>query len=246
MSELAHLIDQADRVAVFTGAGVSTLCGIPDFRGPDGIYQKMDGDRIFSIQQFEADPSFYYENAKDFIYGMGDHEPGIVHTVCAELGRRGKVTGIITQNIYMLHQRAASPERFEVQGSPIMHTCRQCRAQVSYEAVLPEARAGKVPHCEACGGVMKPDITFFGEMLPDGALEAAFQLAAEADLTLVLGSSLVVQPAASVPLATARAGGILAVVNLDPTPLDDLAAYRGTDLADEFGTLASHFGVQSP
>mgnify|MGYP001821510604 FL=1 len=243
MSTLAHLIDQADRVAVFTGAGVSTLCGIPDFRGPEGIYRKMDGDRIFSIQQFEADPTFYYRNAADFIYGMADHEPGIVHTVCAELGRRGKVAGIITQNIDMLHQRAGSPEVIEVHGSPITHTCRSCRAQVPFEAVLPEARAGRVPRCEACDGVMKPDITFFGEMLPEGALEAAFALASEADLTLVLGSSLVVQPAASVPLATARAGGKLALVNHDPTPLDDLAVYRGTDLAAEFATLAIHFGV---
>ena len=93
---------------------------------------------------------------------------------------------------------------------------------------------------------MKPDITFFGEMLPEGALEAAFELAAAADLMLVLGSSLVVQPAASVPLATAQAGGRLAVVNRDPTHLDDLAAYRGADMATEFKALAAHFGVNSP
>jgi NAD-dependent deacetylase len=243
MNALSRMIEESPRTAVFTGAGVSTLCGIPDFRGPEGLYRKMDGDRIFSLDEFDRDPSFYYRHAADFIYGMGEVAPGIVHTVCAELGRRGLVAGVVTQNIDMLHQKAGSPAVIEVHGSPITHTCRGCRARVSFEDVLPAARAGRVPYCEACGGVMKPDITFFGEMLPEGALEAAFELAASADLMLVLGSSLVVQPAASVPLATARAGGRLAVVNRDPTPLDDLAAYRGEDLAREFAALAAHFGV---
>jgi len=85
MNELAELIMESSSVAVFTGAGVSTLSGIPDFRGPQGIYRTMDADRIFSIQQFDADPSFYYHHSRDFIYGLGDFDPGIVHRVCAEL-----------------------------------------------------------------------------------------------------------------------------------------------------------------
>jgi len=243
MNELAEMIETAEKVAVFTGAGVSTLCGIPDFRGPQGIYRFMDADRIFSIEEFDRDPSFYYHHAQDFIYGLGEFEPGIVHKVCAELGRRGKVTGVITQNIDMLHQKAGSPEVIELHGSPLFHSCRKCRLQTTFEAVAPVASKGKVPRCTACDGVVKPDITFFGEMLPAGALDGAFQMASEADLMLVLGSSLVVQPAASVPLATAQAGGQVAVVNLDPTPLDDLATFSSTDLALEFDALALHFGV---
>jgi NAD-dependent deacetylase len=243
MNELAKMIEAAPVVAVFTGAGVSTLCGIPDFRGPQGIYRTMDADRIFSIEQFDRDPTFYYRHAQDFIYGLGEFEPGIVHTVCAELGRRGKVAGVITQNIDMLHQKAGSPEVIELHGSPLFHTCQKCGLQTTFEAVAPVASTGEVPRCTACDGVVKPDITFFGEMLPGGALEGAFALAAQADLMLVLGSSLVVQPAASVPLATTRAGGKVAVVNLDPTPLDDLAAFLSGDLASEFDALARHFGV---
>jgi len=243
MNELAELIMESSSVAVFTGAGVSTLSGIPDFRGPQGIYRTMDADRIFSIQQFDADPSFYYHHSRDFIYGLGDFDPGIVHRVCAELERRGLVSGIITQNIDMLHQRAGSPAVIELHGSPEFHTCRSCSLQTTFEVVAPLVRSGEIPRCAACDGVVKPDITFFGEMLPEGALEAGFALAAQADLMLVLGSSLVVQPAASVPLATVQAGGRLAVVNLDSTPLDDLADYRGRDLAREFEALAGHFGV---
>jgi len=245
MSDLATLIRDSERVAVFTGAGVSTLCGIPDFRGPEGIYRRMDGDRIFSLREFDADPSFYYRHAREFIYGMADRRPGIVHLVCAELGRRGRVTGVVTQNIDMLHQRAGSPVVVEVHGSPATHTCRGCGGRVPLDEVLPAARAGRVPRCRTCGGVLKPDITFFGEMLPDGALETAFELAARADLMLVLGSSLVVQPAASIPLATVHAGGRVAVVNRDPTSLDPVACYRGGDLAAEFAVLAAEFGVQS-
>ena len=146
MNELAQLIEESPRVAVFTGAGVSTLCGIPDFRGPDGLYQRLDGDRIFSLDQFDADPTFYYRHAAEFIYGMGEKEPGIVHTVCAELGRRGAVGGVVTQNIDMLHQKAGSPGVIEVHGSPITHTCRVCGARVGFADVLAEARAGRVPY----------------------------------------------------------------------------------------------------
>ncbi len=245
MSELAKLMENAESVAVFTGAGVSTLCGIPDFRGPQGIYKHVDPDRIFGLDQFRSDPGYYYEHARDFIYTFQDRQPGLVHTVCADLESTGLIRGVITQNIDMLHQRAGSRNVIELHGSPEIHTCLQCGWQTAFEVVAPVVQAGGLPRCDVCGGVVKPDITFFGEMLPAGALEEAFALAASVDLMLVLGSSLVVQPAASVPLATLETGGRLAIVNLGATPLDSHAEGCWDDLETEFLAVARHFGLDT-
>jgi NAD-dependent deacetylase len=243
MSELAKLMENAGSIAVFTGAGVSTLCGIPDFRGPKGIYQHLDADRIFGLDQFRLDPGFYYEHARNFIYTLQDRQPGLVHTVCADLESKGLIRGVITQNIDMLHQRAGSRNVIELHGSPEIHTCLECRRKTTFDKVAPTVQAGRLPCCEECGAVVKPDITFFGEMLPTGALEEAFSLAGSVDLLLVLGSSLVVQPAASVPLATLESGGRLAIVNLGATPLDSHVVGRWEDLETEFLALARHFSL---
>jgi NAD-dependent deacetylase len=230
-------------VAVFTGAGVSTLCGIPDFRGPQGVYKTLDADRIFGLDQFRQDPRFYYENARDFIYNLQDRRPGIVHQVCAELEAAGNVRGVITQNIDMLHQRAGSVNVTELHGSPTVHYCLECGWETTFEAVAPVVQDGRLPACGRCSAVVKPAITFFGEMLPEGALDRAFSLAASVDLMVVLGSSLVVQPAASVPVATLESGGRLAIVNLGATPLDSYATGRWDDLESEFQALAGYFDL---
>ncbi|MEN8005936.1 MAG: Sir2 family NAD-dependent protein deacetylase [Candidatus Krumholzibacteriota bacterium] len=244
MLKLVEMIESADSIAVFTGAGVSTLSGIPDFRGPQGIYRQLDADRIFGLDQFLRDPGYYYEHARDFIYNLDQRRPSIVHTVCAALESRGLIRGVATQNIDMLHQKAGSRNVIELHGSPARHSCLGCGHRIAFEQVVPEVRAGRLPVCDRCGGVFKPDITFFGEMLPAGALENAIALAGSVDLLLVLGSSLVVQPAASVPLATLETGGRLAIVNLGETPLDSRAAGRWEDLATEFLELARHFGLE--
>jgi NAD-dependent deacetylase len=241
MSDLAKMIESAGSTAVFTGAGVSTLCGIPDFRGPNGIYKHLDADRIFGLDQFLADPGFYYRHSRDFIYSLQDHQPGLVHEVCADLEARGLIRGVITQNIDMLHQRAGSRDVIELHGSPATHTCLGCGGQTDFDRVAPVVKVGNIPRCEDCGQVVKPDVTFFGEMLPEGALEAAFALAGSVNLLLVLGSSLVVQPAASVPLATLENGGRLAIVNLGATPLDRHASGRWDDLETVFRDVARHF-----
>lgn len=236
-ADLAAMLQEAASAVVFTGAGVSTLSGIPDFRGPDGLYRQMDADRIFALSAFHEDPSFFYGHARDFIYGLDDHEPSLVHRSCARWEAEGRLRGIVTQNIDMLHGRAGSRSVVELHGSPSRHTCLGCGAAADYADVAPRARRGLVPFCSGCGGVYKPDITFFGEMLPAGALETAGAWAAEADLMLVLGSSLLVQPAGSLPMVTVRAGGRLAIVNGEPTPCDRHAAWRGDDLATVFGAL---------
>jgi NAD-dependent deacetylase len=239
MDALLDLWRRSRRTLVFSGAGVSTLSGIPDFRGPQGVYRQVGGAHVFDLAVFQRDPALFFTHGRDLVYGAAEHTPSLVHTECARLEAAGRVAAVVTQNIDMLHQRAGSRRVIELHGSPATHTCQSCGRQYGLDWARPRVHAQGVPRCEACGGVVKPDVTFFGEMLPAGALEAAFAEAAAADLTLVLGSSLVVQPAASVPLATVEAGGQLVIVNREPTPLDDLAVLRHQDLTAVFSATAA-------
>lgn len=236
--DIISLLTSACHAVVFTGAGVSTLSGIPDFRGPNGIYRRMDADRIFDLEYFRRDPAFYYHHARDFIYPERAPEPSLVHRECARLERRGIVHAVITQNIDMLHQRAGSRTVIELHGSPQVHACQTCEREYPYEWVRGVVRSDQVPKCQACGGVLKPRIVFFGEMLDPEAMERASEEAGRADLMLVLGSTLVVQPAASIPALTLRHGGRLAIVNQGATPLDAQAAWRGEDLESVFARIA--------
>ncbi len=241
MDELLELWRHAQRPVVFTGAGVSTLSGIPDFRGQDGIYKHLDVDRIFDIHSFLQDPSYYYLNSRDFIYNLHEREPSIVHRECARLEAAGRLRAVITQNIDMLHRKAGSRNVIELHGSPLEHVCVECGAEYSYTWISEQVQQDRVPRCTACGGVIKPGIVFFGEMLDETALGRAAAEAGAADLMIVLGSSLVVQPAASLPLLTLRGGGRLVIVNADRTPLDGLAACRCDDLAAVFARVAKEF-----
>lgn len=231
MNAILNKLKQARHTAVFTGAGVSTLCGIPDFRGPQGLYKQPDAERIFDIDWFRRDPSIYYKGCCELVYGLQNYHPGPVHTAIARLEQEGIVTGVITQNIDMLHQKAGSRTVYEIHGSPQVHRCCACRRELGFEAICALLKTADVARCEICGEAYKPDITFFGEVPPEEAFNHAVALAEQADLMLVLGSSLTVQPAASLPLLTLRAGGELVIVNAQPTPLDHRAVCCHLDLA---------------
>jgi len=173
------------------------------------------------------------------VYGLADFTPSLVHQECARLEAAGRIAGVITQNIDMLHQRAGSRNVIELHGSPARHTCLVCGRAHTFAWARPLVWQDIVPRCEDCDGLVKPDITFFGEQLPVGALERAWDLAAQADLMLVLGSSLVVQPAAMLPVVTSRQGGRVVIINRGPTPLDELAELRLDDLAAVFAEVAA-------
>ena len=243
VDRLFALIKEAKHLAALTGAGVSTLSGIRDFRGKNGLYNDMDAEKIFSMEYFERDPSFYYSHAGSFIYNIDEKEASVVHTVLAELEKRGFLKALITQNIDLLHQKGGSKNVIEIHGSPKTHYCLRCAGvRVSFEEAAAAVRKGGMPKCPKCGSALKPAITFFGESLPSDALREAVSESQKADLMLVLGTSLTVYPAASMPEHTLRCGGKIVIVNNMPTPLDGMAALKLEDLEQTFEALKSLLG----
>lgn len=222
---IARLLLGARHAVVFTGAGVSVESGIPDFRSPGGIWDRYDPDE-FQYEAFCADPGRYWENrcagrhaaALDLFRA----EPNPAHRAIARLQELGRVRTVITQNIDNLHQDAGSTGVVELHGNARWVRCQRCGARSPVEVADRRAGSGEVPPLCSCGGILKPDVIFFGEMLPRQAIERAYAEAMACDLMLVVGSSLVVYPAASIP-AMAAGHARLVIVNLDPTPLDGAA-----------------------
>ncbi len=238
MDRLIGVLRKARYCVAFTGAGVSTFSGIRDFRGKNGLYKDYDADKIFALSYFKENPEYYYHHAKNFIYNLEEKKPSLVHRMLADLEKKGIVKSLITQNIDMLHRKAGSKRVIELHGSPHRHACMSCGTEVEYEIVMESVFADAVPRCAGCGGIVKPEIVFFGEMLPAEALEDAFEESQHADVMLVLGSSLAVQPAASMPLYAAQRGGDIVIVNDMPTPLDSMATLRYDSLQEVFERLA--------
>jgi NAD-dependent deacetylase len=241
MATVEQLFDKirgARHCVALTGAGVSTLSGIRDFRGKNGLYNDMDAEKIFDIGYFYEDPHFYYKAAGSFIYNVDEKEPSVVHTVLGVLEARGLLKALITQNIDLLHQKGGSKNVIEIHGSPRVHYCLRCSGvRVPFEEAAALVKAGQVPTCPKCGRVLKPAITFFGESLPADALRDATSEAQKASLMLVLGTSLTVQPAASLPGYTLSRGGEIVIVNNMPTPMDHRASLHFDDLAEVFEGL---------
>jgi NAD-dependent deacetylase len=230
---LAQLITSRRPTVVLTGAGISTESGIPDFRSPTGIWAEVDPMEYASIRAFRADPEKvwgFYAKRIDMLTGA---EPNDGHRAIAELERRGLVRAVITQNIDLLHTRAGSEDVVEVHGSIRTASCLECGAmhpladeKVDTVGGAPRfAGAANVPRCE-CGVVLKPDVVFFGELLPRAEIDRAYELARAAALMLVVGSALEVFPVAELPLETLRSGGALAIVNRGETPLDARAELK--------------------
>ncbi|MCQ2379577.1 MAG: Sir2 family NAD-dependent protein deacetylase [Victivallaceae bacterium] len=245
LDNLYELLEHSDKTIAFTGAGISTLSGIPDFRGKNGFYSKpwkgLPVEEILSIDLFDRDPEPFYEWARNFVYRCNEFDPSDVHTGLAALERRGLLDRVYTQNIDLLHTKAGSRSIVELHGSPARHSCRNCGATCGYDEVAKTVLEGKVPRCK-CGGVLKPEITFYGENLPEGAFERGIEDFGDASVVLVLGSSLTVHPAAQLPMISARSGAALVIVNATPTCLDDQAAMRFEDLKDVFSGILERYG----
>lgn len=231
IERLAAAFVAARRPVLFTGAGVSAEAGIPDFRSPGGLWSRFD-PRDFTWQGFAGSPEGrrrYWALGLQTYPVIRAATPGPVHRALAELHRRRRLDCCITQNIDDLHQRAGLPAEavIELHGNATRARCLDCGAACTRDALHARLQAGEdVPDCQHCGGIVKPCTVLFGEALPAAALAEARRRAAAADLFVVLGSSLLVHPAAYVPLHARRAGARLAIVNLEPTPLDGEADLR--------------------
>ena len=234
--ELLETIARARRVFVLTGAGVSTPSGIPDFRGKGGVYERLSPE-VFDIETFLRDPSFFYRQAGPLLRVILEAKPNPAHFFLAELERRGRISLVATQNIDGLHQRAGSKRVVELHGTLERAHCLKCGREFSREDYIQEALQGKVPLCP-CGGVIKPDVVFFGEPLPVMALYRAIEAASDSDLCLVMGSSLMVSPASTLPQYTLAYGGKLVIINLGETPLDHLAHRKYEVPVEEISSAA--------
>ena len=226
VSRLAELLRERQPCVVLTGAGISTESGIPDFRSPSGIWAQDDPMEYATIEAFRRDPVKVWEFYALRFELLTRAEPNAGHLALAELERGGLVQAIVTQNIDGLHGRAGSENVIEVHGSIRTASCLECGERVSLEAVVAALRDRPAPPCPACGAILKPDVVMFGELLPVAAMERATELARQAGLLLVVGSSLEVYPVAGLPEETVSAGGALAIVNRGPTPFDRLADVR--------------------
>jgi NAD-dependent deacetylase len=230
---LAELIRRRQPCVVLTGAGVSTESGIPDFRSPTGLWAQFDPMEYASIEVFRRDPRKVWTFYKPRLAMLHGAEPNAAHRALAELERLGFVHAVITQNIDRLHERAGSIEVVEVHGSIRTSSCPGCGERYPLERVLEVLEHEDAPACPACGEILKPDVVFFGELLPVEQIERAFELAREASLMLVVGSALEVHPVAGLPSETLSTGGELAIVNEGATPFDSRAALRIGDRAGE-------------
>lgn len=224
IERLARLIEESERIVVFTGAGISTESGIPDFRSPGGVWSRYDPED-FTIQRFVSSPAarraFWQMSAEGGL--LADAEPNPAHHAIADLYRLGKLDCIITQNIDNLHQKAGVPEDrvLELHGNMRRVVCLTCRSRFPLPEMVQKAEeVAGIPDCPGCRGILKPDAVLFGEALPVVTLREATRRAQKCDLCLVIGSSLVVYPAAYMPVYAREAGASLAIVNLTSTPLD--------------------------
>jgi NAD-dependent deacetylase len=215
----ARWICERGPAVALTGAGMSTAAGIPDFRGPQGLYvtRRYDPERVFELSAFLRDPSPFFEFSRDFLEVLDSVQPTVTHRVLAALERVGLLDAVVTQNIDALHQEAGSQHVVEVHGSYWSSRCLSCARSYDSKQLRSLVLAAEVARCD-CGGVVKPDVVFFGE--PVLALEEAADVIRRAGLLLVLGSSLSVFPAAWLPEHCA--GTVLAVnlgeVGLRPGP----------------------------
>jgi NAD-dependent deacetylase len=227
IARLHDMVGNADVVVPFTGAGISTECGIPDFRSPGGFWTKnkpIPFDEFLTSQEARNEAW-----RRRFAMGdaFGDAQPGRGHQALASLYRAGKVPAVITQNIDNLHQGSGiAPEHvIELHGNTSYALCLDCeqRYEIAWVRSRMESGNGCAPDCPACGGFIKSATISFGQAMPDAAMRQAQDLTMCCDLFLAIGSSLVVWPAAGFPLMAKRNGARLAIINREPTDFDDVA-----------------------
>jgi len=228
IDQTAEWILQSQRLVVFTGAGLSTESGIPDFRSPGGVWSRYN-PADFDFQNFlagEASREKYWQMATEMYASIREARPNPAHLAIYELDRLGKLEAVITQNIDGLHEKAGhgADKIIELHGTALHVSCLNCGKRYNRDEIQERIKQGiKAPACDDCQGPLKPATISFGQAMPERETQEAYRRSAASDLFIVIGSSLVVQPAASLPLAAKQGGAKLVIINRDSTPYDDLA-----------------------
>ena len=228
IEKAAEWIAQSKRVVIFAGAGMSTESGIPDFRSPGGVWDRYDPEDFdfHSFLSSEASRRRYWQMATEMYDSMKDAPPNAGHLAVAELEKIGRLDCLITQNIDGLHFKAGnSPEKvLELHGTAMHVTCLSCKERYGRAEIQDRISKGEeAPLCDVCGGLLKPATISFGQSMPERETTEAYRRSEACDLFIVVGSSLVVQPAASMPVVAKRGGARLVIVNRDETACDHLA-----------------------
>jgi len=216
---LADMLRSSNHAIAFTGAGASTESGIPDFRGPGGLWKTYRAEEIASRYALENNTEEFFQFYRMRIAAMKDIKPNRVHYALAELEKMGIIKAVITQNIDRLHKKAGSKEVYEIHGNIREAYCDRCGKKYPADVLLGE----DIPRCDVCGGIIRPNVVLFGEGLPQREWVASVRQAEMADLVLSIGSSLTVYPAALIPITVKEAGGKLVIINLEETGYDSMA-----------------------
>ncbi|MFX1474072.1 MAG: NAD-dependent protein deacylase [Promethearchaeota archaeon] len=221
IQEAARLIVDSPSTVALTGAGISTESGIPDFRGPDGLWTKVDPMKFASVDAFLSDPKAWWETAVQIAPTLLDAKPNAAHKGLAKLEKMGLLQCIITQNVDGLHQRSGSQHVLEVHGNLVNAVCIVCNDRVGRQYIERKIKKKQLPPtCPTCGGILKLDAVLFGEALPQDVYRQAVTVAGNCRLMIVVGSSLTVYPAASLPSIATQTGARLIIVNQEQTPFD--------------------------
>jgi len=224
IEKMARLLTDPRHAVAFTGAGISTESGIADFRSPGGIWSRYSPVMYQDFLQSEEARRQYWKMKKEGYQELRAAKPNDGHRALARLESEGKLVAVITQNIDGLHQDAGSRRVLELHGTNRFALCLKCDAHVDVDEIQAILESGvEIPLCTSCGGLLKMATISFGQSLPPDVLREAFDMAAVSDLVLALGSSLVVEPAASIPLQAKNNGAKLVIINNTETPLDSLA-----------------------
>jgi NAD-dependent deacetylase len=216
-------IFHSKKTIAFTGAGISVESGIPDFRGAQGLWQKYDPEEYAHIQAFYSNPEKVWRMLKDMFSITMAAKPNPAHIGLAELERMGLLSSVITQNVDGLHQAAGNRNVIEFHGSHRTLSCLKCSTKIEGTSLTLEDLP---PRCSRCSSLLKPDVVFFGEPIPWEAQIMSFKESKSCSLVLVIGTSAVVYPAASIPITAKERGATVIEINTEPTPLtDDVSDY---------------------
>ncbi|PWB70005.1 NAD-dependent protein deacylase [candidate division GN15 bacterium] len=222
LEKLADRIRRAREGVVLTGAGISAESGVPTFRGKEGLWGKFKPEELATMEAFMANPKIVWEWYNWRRELMGKVKPNSGHYALAELGEWFEQYTVVTQNVDGLHRAAGSPRVLELHGNIYRNKCSECNHLTPDDLEIDPTH---IPTCTRCGGKIRPDVVWFGELLPEGTIEEAFAVSERADIFFSVGTSALVHPAASLPVIARQHGAVLVEINPEETPLTEFADY---------------------